>query len=220
MTNEILKPPFFITFEGGEGAGKTTLMDRCTNALLAEGKRSVKTREPGGSKLGEYIRQWLLNRDFQIQVGHKAELLLFLASRAQHLEEFIRPAMQGGSIVLCDRFNDSTIVYQGIARGLGKTEVQKLCELVCGDIIPSLTFFLDVDPEIGLQRTKKLHKENAKAGEGDRIENEGLSFHRLVREGFLQLAQENPDRIQVLNANQSEEHVFEQAWAILKRLIG
>lgn len=210
---------FFITFEGGEGAGKTTLIERCANALIVEGAQVVKTREPGGSKLGEYIRKWLLNRDFSIQVGPKSELLLFLASRAQHLDELIQPALREGNIVLCDRFNDSTIVYQGVARGLGKETVQQLCKLICGDIVPSLTFYLDIDPEIGLKRTLMLNKENAKAGERDRMESEDLHFHRLVRQGFLLLARENAQRIHVLNANLSEDQVFEQAWTILKRLV-
>jgi dTMP kinase len=212
-------PAAFISFEGGEGAGKTTLIKRCEAQLIASGARVVKTREPGGAKLSEFIRQWLLNRDFNIPVGHQAELLVFLASRAQHIEELIMPALKEGHIVLCDRFNDSTIVYQGIARGLGKEMVQQLCSLVCGIIVPSLTFYLDIQPEIGLQRTEKIHKENASAGEMDRIEGETLSFHRKVREGFLQLAKESPQRIHILDACQSEELVFQQAWSILKQSI-
>lgn len=220
MRKDLVHPPFFISFEGGEGVGKTTLIERCADALALEGVKVIKTREPGGVTLAEHIRGWLLNQDFGISIGCKAELLLFLASRAQHLEELIEPSLKAGKIVLCDRFNDSTIVYQGIARGLGKDYVEKLCLLVCGSTVPSLTFFLDLEPELGLKRTLRLQKEHAREGIGDRIESESLQFHRQVREGFLQLAKENPGRIHILNANQTADQVFDQVWSILKCLIG
>lgn len=166
--------PFFITFEGGEGAGKSTLLQRMARELEARGHQVVVTREPGGSALGEHIRRWLLNRDASFTVGMKAELLLFLAARAQHIEELILPALKAGKIVLCDRFNDSTVVYQGYARGLGAQDVQELCRVACGAVVPDLTFFLDVDVRLGLRRTQGAHKENAGAGEVDRIEAEGM----------------------------------------------
>ncbi|HRD55508.1 MAG TPA: dTMP kinase, partial [Parachlamydiaceae bacterium] len=144
-----------ITFEGGEGAGKTTLIKELAKALFAVGHHVVQTREPGGSRLGEHIRSWLLKHDFDVKVGKEAELLLFLAARAQHLEELIVPSIKAGKIVLCDRFNDSTIVYQGIARGIGFEKVEKLCQLVSAHTEPALTLLLDVDPVIGLMRTKK-----------------------------------------------------------------
>lgn len=205
----------FITFEGGEGAGKTTLISRLERELSLLGIQVVKTREPGGSLLSEHIRSWLLNRDFHVKVGKQAELLLFLAARAQHLEELIVPALNAGKIVFCDRFNDSTVVYQGLARGLGEKKTEELCKLVCGSTLPDLTIFLDVDPETGLQRTKKSHKENAANGEMDRIESEGVQFHRSVREGFKKLAYENPERIHTIDASRPKDIVLKEALAIV-----
>ncbi len=208
----------FITFEGGEGAGKTTLIDKFEKELKNRGVGHVRTREPGGTKLSEHIRQWLLDTRFDVKVGNKAEMLLFLAARAQHLEELIFPALAQGKVVLCDRFNDSTIVYQGVARGLGFDYVQQLCQLACG-IEPDLTLFLDLDPNIGLQRTKRTHKDMAKAGEMDRIESEKLQFHELVRQGFLRLAAEHPQRIHLIDASQSREQVFTQSLKILESFL-
>jgi len=208
---QFLKQSLFITFEGGEGAGKSTLIQSVAAELFSLGHDVVVTREPGGSKLGEYVRQWLLNRDFSISIGLKAELLLFLAARAQHIEERIQPALKAGKIVLCDRFNDSTVAYQGYARGLGVKEVQEMCALVCGDVMPQLTFFLDLDPSIGLNRTKNLTKENAGAGEVDRIEAEALTFHEQVRRGFRHIAEQEPERFSIIDATLSKEAVFKAA---------
>jgi dTMP kinase len=203
--------PLFITFEGGEGAGKTTLVEKIAADLTERGFTVVKTREPGGSNLGEYIRQWLLNHDFSIKVGKRAELMLFLASRAQHLEEFILPSLAKGHIVLCDRFNDSSVVYQGVARGLGADVVGQFCDLLCQGVTPSITFYLDVDPKIGLKRTQKIQKETASEGKLDKIEAEKLEFHQQVQDGFRHLAKEYPGRIRQLNANLSLEEVFIEA---------
>lgn len=210
--------PLFITFEGGEGAGKTTLITQIAAHLEQQGHSVLSTREPGGSKLGEFIRHWLLHRDFDTRVDKEAEMLLFLAARAQHLSELIVPALNLGRIVLCDRFNDSTIVYQGIARGIGADKVAQFCALVCEGSEPSLTFYLDVDPVEGLKRTAKTQKDTASEGILDRIESETLDFHQKVRTGFLTLAKQNPQRIHVLDANQSQESVLAQAIAILDRI--
>jgi dTMP kinase len=209
----------FITLEGGEGAGKSTLLDRLGLALQQQGRHVVKTREPGGSKLGEFVRQWLLNRDSQVHVSKKAELLLFLAARAQHIEELIQPALDRGDSVICDRFNDSTIAYQGVARGLGSTLVEQLCSLVCGEVKPNLTLFLDVDLVVGLARTRAATKENATSGEIDRIEAEALPFHAIVREAFHLLAQQEPHRIVIIDANRSQEEVFDMAWKAVKKIL-
>lgn len=206
----------FITVEGGEGAGKTSLIDRLEEELRMRSLPFIRTREPGGTKLSEHIRRWLLNNHFDAPVGHKAELLLFLAARAQHLEELILPTLAQGKIVLCDRFNDSTVVYQGVARALGMDYVQNLCDLACG-IQPDLTLFLDLDPRIGLERSRQLDKENAKAGETDRIESEKLEFHERVRQGFLSLASTHKERMHVLDASQSRDQVFAEALQILNR---
>lgn len=210
---------FFITIEGGEGAGKSTLIEKLSTLLVSRGYEVVKTREPGGSRLSNQIRQWLLNRDSDIPIGYKAELLLFLSARAQHLEELIRPALDQGKIVICDRFNDSTVVYQGLGRGLGMDYVKQLCEIVSEQIIPNLTIFLDVDPSVGLMRTRNAFKENARPGEVDRIEAERIDFHERVRQGFLALAKSYPERIHVIDANQSEDAVFRQAKQLIEKAV-
>lgn len=209
----------FITVEGGEGAGKTTLIGKLASTLEAYRWRVVKTREPGGSRLGHFIRQWLLNRDSALPIGYKAELLLFLSARSQHLEELIKPALAQGQIVICDRFNDSTIVYQGLGRGLGMDYVKQLCDIVCENIVPDMTLFLDVDPQVGLMRTRNASKENARQGEVDRIEAERLDFHERVRQGFLSLAKRYPERIHQIDANQSEDAVFRQAKDLVEKKI-
>lgn len=207
--------PLFVTFEGGEGAGKTSLIDYIDRLLRSMGIGAVKTREPGGTLLGDQIRRWLLDKN-AISVCNKAELLLFLAARAQHIEEFILPHLQRGKVVLCDRFNDSTVAYQGAARGLGEEWVQSLCAMVCGDVLPSLTFYLDVDPSIGLKRTKKSIKENACSGELDRIEAEQLAFHESVRTAFIAIGKSNPERFVMIDANQPQEVVFQVAKKVIR----
>lgn len=208
----------FITFEGGEGAGKSTLIDRLSRALTEDGRKVVLTREPGGSELGTHIRHWLLDEDFFIPLVPKAELLLFLADRAQHIEETIKPVIERGDIVLCDRFNDSTIAYQGEGRGLGLDYVQDLCLLACGDPVPDHTFYLDVSPEEGLGRARKSNKAEAASGELDRIESEAIAFHDRVRNGFLTLARQHSERITVLDANESKNEVYEKAHERLLQL--
>lgn len=137
----ISKKGTFIVFEGGEGAGKTTVLAKVADALSAKGIEVVKTREPGSTPLGEEIRSLLLHSKGNQAISNKTELLLFLAARAQNIEQVIRPALERGAWVLCDRFNDSTIAYQGWARGLGIPEVEGLCSWVCGDTMPNMTFF-------------------------------------------------------------------------------
>ena len=205
--------PFkFITFEGGEGAGKTTLINEMAAILEAQGLSVVKTREPGGTLFGNQIRGWLLDNRSNVSIGAKAELLLFLSARAQHIEEVIVPAIEAGKIVLCDRYNDSTIAYQGAGRFLGTAWVRSLCNLVCGSTLPDLTFYLDVDPVIGLARTKRISKENSVAGELDRIEAEAIEFHHRVRQAFQIMAQEEPKRFSWIDANQSRETVITMAF--------
>lgn len=209
----------FITLEGGEGSGKTTLLHELAAFLTEHGYDVITTREPGGTHLGEAIRSWLLRQDAGVSIGYKAELLLFLAARAQHIEEKILPALKGGQIVLCDRFNDSTIAYQGGARGLGIEYVRKLCHLICGPITPQLTLFLNVAPEVGLARSKRVHKEHAVSGELDRIESEALSFHSKIQEVLKFLARKEPLRIYTIDANKSQEHVRKEAISALEKLI-
>ena len=192
----------FITFEGGEGAGKTTLIDRIIDAIASKGRSVIKVREPGGTPLGEEIRQLVLHR--QGKINPYAELALFLASRAQHISEVILPALEAGQVVLCDRFNDSTIAYQGAARGLGVEKVAQFCEFISQGLKPQLTLYLDLDPEVGLKRA-------AKAREQDRIESETVLFHRKIREGYLAILKKEEHRFRLIDATHSPEKVFQEA---------
>jgi dTMP kinase len=219
MTSNQLPEGLFITLEGGEGSGKSTLIAQLADHLISQGFPVVKTREPGGTRLAEVIRQWLLHRDPTVKIGAQAELLLFLAARAQHIEEVIRPSLAQKKIVLCDRFNDSTVAYQGVARALDPMYVQQLCQLVCRDIQPHLTLFLDVLPSIGLMRTQHLSKEHADSGQLDRIESEALEFHENVRQAFLAIASQEPSRVVRIDANQPQPDVREQALTILEHFI-
>lgn len=212
--------PSFITFEGGEGAGKTTLINIFEDVLRSWGFDVVKTREPGGSLLGNEIRNWLLTRNENIKIGDRAELLMFLAARAQHIEELIAPAIAKGKVVLCDRFNDSTIAYQGVGRGLGLSFVRDLCLAVCGKTLPELTFFLDVDPQVGLQRTKRIAKEHSAVGEVDRIESEKIEFHQRVRKAFVGIAEAEPDRFITIDASRSLPEVIKSCKQVLASRFG
>lgn len=194
----------FITFEGGEGAGKSTLIDSVYQHLQKQGQKVVKTRAPGGTVTGHLIREMLLHKE---SLSPRAELLLFLADRAQHVEEIILPALKEGSVVLCDRFNDSTLAYQGGARGFDKEWVKKLCAFATQNLQPDLTLYLDLDPAEGLRRVDHRTK--------DRIEAETLEFHQKIRTAYLEIAQKEPKRFHVLNASQSPKDVFAQALPFL-----
>lgn len=206
----------FITLEGGEGSGKTTLLNQLATFLRQQGYEVVTTREPGGTRLGEIVRDWVLHHDAQLQIGNVSELLLFLAARAQHIEELILPALEANKIVLCDRFNDSTIAYQGVARGLGLNYVKQLCHLVCGEAIPQLTLFLNVSPDKGLARSRQMNKEHASSGELDRIESENLAFHLKIQEAFELLAQQEPQRIRTIDASQPQAEVLKEALRMIE----
>lgn len=182
----------FITFEGGEGSGKTTQFRLLTESLLAKEFDVVSTREPGGTPLGEHVRHCLLSPSLGFSFGHRAELMLFLASRVELIEEVIVPSLAKDAIVLCDRFNDSTIAYQGGGRELGLEYVQKLCNLACNNFKPHLTFLLDIDPDEGFRRIRRAQ---------DRLEAQGEAFHKRVRKAFLELASQEKERIIVLDAS-------------------
>lgn len=205
-----MKQGKFITFEGGEGAGKTTLIDGLARALTTAGHTVLKVREPGGTPLGEAIRDLLLHQTHPI--APYAELCLFLASRAQHIAQVIQPALNAGKIVLCDRFNDSSIAYQGAARHLGVQNVTTLCRLISENLTPDLTLYLDLDPAIGLARAKKERTQ-------DRLESEALAFHQTIRKAFLDIAREDPTRVRLLNASQSPASVLETALKHLQPLL-
>ena len=205
------KQGFFITFEGGEGAGKTTLIEKIAQHLGSSGHSVLKTREPGGTKLGEHIRALLLQHTEPI--SPYAELSLFLASRAQHILEVISPALAAGKVVLCDRFNDSSIAYQGAARGLGMEKVATFCEFISQGVKPNLTLYLDLEPEIGLNRA-------AQARAQDRIESETVVFHRKIQEAYLSIQKRDPRRFHLVDATLPPEQVFQQAMKYIQPLMG
>lgn len=188
----------FITFEGMEGCGKTTQVERLEKALTARGIRVVRTFEPGGTPAGEKIRRILLDRDNR-DLSPMAELCLYEADRAQHVARVIRPALDQGNWVLCDRFFDATVVYQGMARRQDLELIRKLNLAVTGGIRPDLTFLLDCPVEEGLARALRRNQSVSDDGQ-DRFEREEAAFHRAVREGYLELARMEPDRFVVINA--------------------
>jgi dTMP kinase len=196
-------PGLFVTFEGGDGAGKTTQITRLRARLEAEGLSVCMTREPGGDALGEGIRGLLLHS----AMTPRAELLLFLAARAQNVDQVIRPHLAAGDIVLCDRFIDSSIAYQGYARALGRDLVARLNAFATDGLVPDLTILLDLPPEVGLARQQ----------ESNRMEAEGLEFQRRVREGFLAEAARAPERFLVLNASLPVERLHAEIFARLQQ---
>lgn len=187
----------FITLEGIEGSGKSTLQQGLASFLRDSGRRVILTREPGGTRLGEKIRELLL-RDSSLSIDPLSELLLFSADRAQHLAEVVRPALAGGAFVLCDRYLDSTLAYQGFGRGVEPSLLQRCIELGSGGLKPQLTFLLDLDPRIGLRRASSRA---AVSPQSDRFESLDLQFHERVREGFLQLAQQDSARFVVIDGS-------------------
>ncbi|MGB0408554.1 MAG: dTMP kinase [Opitutales bacterium] len=207
-------PGLFITFEGGEGCGKSTQIERLATRLRGLGKAVHSTREPGGTKLGEAIRNLLQHESAGEGMYPEAELLLFTASRAQLTRECIRPALEAEEVVLCDRFMDSTTVYQGIARAIGPDQVAAINEFAVGALRPDLTVLLDLTPEAGMQR---VHARSN--GALDRMEQEDMTFFNAVRRGYLELAHGEPDRFLVLDASRPIDTIEAEIWnAIEPRL--
>ena len=194
----------FITFEGGEGSGKSTQARLLSGYLKQEGFEVVTTREPGGTGIGDAIRAILLNPELS-EMGNITELLLLAASRAQNVCERIEPALERGAIVICDRFIDSTLAYQGYGRNFDLKLLQSLNRLATGGVKPDLTILLDLPPEIGLERSKALDKVEAKQGEGDRFEQEDIEFHRRLRKGFLEMAAREPERFRKIEVQEDVE---------------
>jgi len=201
----------FITFEGGEGAGKTTLINQVFDELTAKGHSVVRTLEPGGTSLGKQIRELLLHQK-ESPICRQSELFLYLSDRAQHVQELILPALEEGKIVLCDRFNDSSLAYQGAARALNIDLLRGLCLTATDGLVPDLTLYLDLDPKTGLTRAKKKNTY-------DRLEAEDLSFHTKVREAFLSLAKEEPDRFHVIDASKDIASVYSAAKSEIDTLL-
>ena len=196
----------FITFEGGEGCGKSTQLARLAALFERAGLVTAVFREPGGTRLGELVRDLLLDPSHG-ELDARAELLLYEASRAQLVAERIAPALSVGSVVLCDRFADSTVAYQGHGRGLELDEVTQLNEIATAGVTPDLTILLDIDPALGLGRATEVGT--------DRLESEDVAFHARVREGFLRLAASEPDRIATIDANGTPDEVHDAVVAIV-----
>ncbi|MDR1941726.1 MAG: dTMP kinase [Endomicrobium sp.] len=194
--------PLFITFEGGEGSGKTSNCLLLKEYLENKGFKVFLTREPGGASLAETVRKILL--DPNSKLTPLSELFLYEAARAQHIKEIIEPALKSGAIVICDRFTDATVAYQGYARGINTGLIGKLNKAASFGLDPALTIYLDVKPEIGLGKAKKLNKESY-GKNGDRIEMESLQFHKNVRKGYLAQAKKYPQRIKVIKTDKDTE---------------
>lgn len=194
----------FITFEGVEGCGKTTQIGLLEERLVSAGREVVLTREPGGTPIAEAIRDVLLDLA-NGSMSAMAELFLYEAARAQHVDELIRPALERGAVVLCDRFADSTTAYQGGGRGLPESDLRRLHELATGGVWPSLTIVLDLAVACGLGRARGR-------GRMDRIERESVVFHERVRAVFLALGESEPERVKIVDASRPVEDVAEAVW--------
>ncbi len=218
----------FISFEGGEGSGKTTQSDLLVARLEAEGRRVVRLHEPGGTPLGEYIRNWVKAQSAPLTP--QAELLLFAASRAELVQRVIRPDLDQGSIVIADRYADSTTVYQGNARGIPMDTVEAANAIATAGVWPDVTFLLDTPPDTGLRRVRVQTSfdvegrvepiPRAEDSGKRRFEELGAPFHRKVREGYLQLAKAQPKRWVVLDAREPVESVHAQVWKRVQGLLG
>lgn len=205
----------FITFEGGEGCGKSTQVRRLKEALEAEGHEVLLTREPGGTRLSELIRG-LLKDEREDPPCDRAELLLFLAARAQLVRNVIRPALDAGTWVVSDRFSDSTFAYQGYGRGLPLDVLRLANDFACEGLRPDLTVLLDVDTETSRARLRK--REAATNTTADRIEQAGDAFHARLRQGFLEMAAQEPNRIVTIDASGTPDEVWEKVWKSLTPL--
>ncbi len=197
----------FITFEGADGCGKTTQINLLKKYLEEKGKEVLLTREPGGKGLGEKVREILLNYDGV--VSDRCESFLFLADRAQNVDVIVKPALEEGKIVLCDRHTDSTVAYQGYGRGLNLDEIYMLNNLATGGKKPDITLVFDVDIETSMQRV---------GNEKDRMESAGKEFFNKVRNGYLEIAKSEPDRVKVIDSTRTIEEVHKDVVAIVEKL--
>ena len=206
-----MKKGLFITFEGCEGSGKTTVSKYLYNRLKEEGYDVIYSREPGGVDIAEQIRAVILNVN-NTAMDPRTEALLYAASRRQHLAEVVLPALNEGKIVLCDRFVDSSLVYQGYARGIGIDKVWELNQFAIDDCMPDMTLYYDVDVEIGLARVRSR-------GELNRLDSENVEFHKSVRHAYQLIAEKYPERIVTIDSNQCLQTVEEESYRLLKNRI-
>ncbi|MFH1847126.1 MAG: dTMP kinase [Candidatus Omnitrophota bacterium] len=195
-----IKQGFFITFEGPEGSGKSTQSALLCKDLLADGYEVIHTAEPGGTELGHKLRDILLEKD-NIRIDKRAELLLFEADRAQHIEEVIAPGLEQGKIVVCDRFNTATFAYQGYGLGMDMDLILKIDDFSVDGISPDLVLLLDIDTAAGLERASSGRS-------ADRMEKRSISFHEKVRHGYLDLAKKSPCAIKVIQANDTIDRIY------------
>lgn len=210
---------WFITFEGVEGSGKSTQIRLAGDLLQELGLPFVLTQEPGGTPLGERIREILLNRgDFDI--SGEAEMFLFAAARAQHTDAVIRPALEAGKIVLCDRFTDATIAYQAYGRGLSLESVREVCRMASRGLAPHLTLLFDLPVETGLERAfRRIAGREGNLRE-DRFERERIDFHRRIREGYLAIARQEPGRVKIIDASGGIEPTRQEVQSLLSAFLG
>ncbi|WP_082235848.1 dTMP kinase [Halobacillus massiliensis] len=199
----------FITFEGGDGAGKTTILNQISDWLEESGYEVLKTREPGGIHIAESIREIILNKE-HTTMDARTEALLYAAARRQHLVEKVLPALNKGQVVLCDRFVDSSLAYQGYARGLGIDEVYQINQFAIEGCMPDITLFFDIPPEEGLKRIAANDKR-----EKNRLDLEKVDFHERVYEAYQMLIRKYSERIHPINANQEASKVYEEAKEVL-----
>lgn len=202
----------FITFEGGEGSGKSTHIDRLVTRLRQEGYQVLIAREPGGTEVGEQIRHILQYSKQSAAMVPETELLLFCASRAQLVRQVIQPALNNGTIVICDRFLDSTTVYQGVGRKIDPQSVATINRFAAGAHLPDLTLVIDLDPRIGLERVRGREL-------FDRMENQALEFYDRVRQGYLDLAKRENRRVKVIDGSQTIEGIATQIWSLVKDVL-
>ena len=206
----------FITFEGPEGSGKSTQLRGLARRLRAAGHPVLETAEPGGTPIGTQIRRVLLDARNQ-ELCPTAELLLMFASRAQNVDQWILPALAKGEIVLCDRFTDSTLVYQGVARGLGSEVVYELDRIACRGLVPDMTLVIDIDTETGLARA---HQRNDRTQDVEtRLDQQSVAFHRQVREAYRRLAEDEPKRVRLIDGSRSVDDVAEEVWRQFEPLL-
>jgi dTMP kinase len=207
----------FITFEGVEGSGKTTQIQRLKKYLDRKGIPCKVTREPGGCPIGEKVRKILLNPDHREMVP-LSELLLYEAARAQHVKEVIEPFLKKGGVVLCDRFSDATIAYQGYGRKIDLRWIERLNHFSSRGIKPDVTFLLDCPSDVGLKRALKRNR-TLKQEKEERFEKEKIQFHQRVRKGYLALAKKEPRRVKVIDTRQGEDNVFYKILKTVDKLI-
>jgi len=198
----------FITFEGNEGSGKTTVIQAIKEMLVSSGVSVTLTREPGGSKIAEQIRNIILDKN-NVEMDAKTEALLLAAARKQHLVEVVLPALKQNHIVLCDRYVDSSLAYQGYARGIGIEEVYEMNLFATDHLLPNLTIYIDITPELGLNRIASNNRNV------NRLDLENLKFHQLVHEGYAIIQNMFPNRIVRVDGNQSKEKVIEDSKQIV-----